>query len=102
MDLYLERLTKCRQLRLFYARDVSSCTHILVWSTGTELVEMAAVSCTWHQPCQRCKYTTFGGDSENALDTRIEQHESAVSLLESGERRYINAVIIIMLSTITF
>ena len=24
----------------------------------TERAETAAVSCTWQQPCQRCKYTT--------------------------------------------
>ena len=24
----------------------------------TERAETAAVSCTWHQPCQRCKYTS--------------------------------------------
>ena len=49
----------------------------------------------WHQPCQRCKYTT-SVDIQKArykkLVTHVESHASAVSLLESGEQRYIKAI----------
>ena len=55
----------------------------------TERAETAAVSCTWHQPCQRCKYTASVDIQKHAiiirLVTHVESHASAVSLLESGE-----------------
>ena len=52
----------------------------------------------WHQPCQRCKYTASVDIQKTRykkLVTHVESHASAVSLLESGEWRYIKAVIII-------
>ena len=41
----------------------------------------------WHQPCQRCKYTTSVDIQKTCykkLFTHVESHASAVSLLESG------------------
>ena len=49
----------------------------------------------WHQPCQRCKYTTLVDIQKRAIKklfTHVESHASAVSLLESGELRYIKAI----------
>ena len=41
----------------------------------------------WHQPCQRCNYTTSVDIQERAIKkklfTHVESHASAVSLLES-------------------
>ena len=51
----------------------------------------------WHQPCQRCKYTTYSKTRYEKLVTDVESHASAVSLLESGEQCYIKAVIIIII-----
>ena len=51
----------------------------------------------WHQPCQRCKYTTSVDIQKHAMKklvTRVESDASSVSLLESGEQRYIKAIII--------
>ena len=43
----------------------------------------------WHQPCQRCKYTTSVDIQKRAIKsytvTHVKSHASAVSLLESGE-----------------
>ena len=49
----------------------------------------------WHQPCQRCKYTTSVDIQKRAINfvvvvvlklvTHVESHASAVSPLESGE-----------------
>ena len=50
--------------------------------------QTAAVSLMWHQPCQRCKYTTSVDIQKLKLITHVESHASAVSLLESGEQRY--------------
>ena len=66
----------------------------------TESAETAAVSCgTSHATTeQRCAYTTLV-DIKNAykkLITHLESYVSAVSLLESGEQRYVNAIIIII------
>ena len=64
----------------------------------TERAEMAAVSRgTSHVAIkQRCKYVHhFGGFSKmryKKLVTHVESHASAVSLLESGEQRYIKAI----------
>ena len=49
----------------------------------------------WHQPCQRCKYTTLVDIQKHAIKklfTHVESPASAVSLLESGEQRYIKAI----------
>ena len=61
----------------------------------TERAEMAE-SFMWHQPCQRCKYTTSVDIQKRAMSklfTHVKSHASAVSLLESGEQRYIKAII---------
>ena len=53
----------------------------------------------WHQPCLRCKYTTSVDIQKTRykkLVTHIESHASAVSLLESGEQRYIKAIIVVI------
>ena len=53
----------------------------------------------WHQPCQRCKYTTSVDIKKTRykkLVIHVESHASAVSLFESGEQRYIKAIIIII------
>ena len=42
----------------------------------------------WHQPCQRCKYTTSVDIQETRykkLVTHVESHASAVSLLKRAE-----------------
>ena len=70
----------------------------------TECAETAAVSCgTSHSSAVN---TPLSVDIQKTrykkLVTRVEKHASAMSLLEIGEQRYINAIIIIMLSTITF
>ena len=41
----------------------------------------------WHQPCQRCKYTTSVDIQNRAIKlvTHVVSHASAMSLLESGE-----------------
>ena len=53
----------------------------------------------WHQPCQRCKYTT---SRYKKLLSRVESHASAVSLLESGEQRYIKAIIKLLMGVSRF
>ena len=57
----------------------------------TERAEMAAVSCG----TSRCKYTTSVDIQKRAIKklfTHVESHASGVSLLESGELRYIKAI----------
>ena len=53
----------------------------------------------WHQPCQRCNWVHhFGGYLKTRykkLFTHVKSHASAMSLLESGEQRYIKAITII-------
>ena len=42
----------------------------------------------WHQPCQRCKYTTLVDIQKHTIKklfTHVESHASAVSLLKCGE-----------------
>ena len=60
----------------------------------TERAEMAAVSCgTSHASAVVLHH--FGGYSKTRykkLFTHVESHASAVSLLESGEQRYIKAI----------
>ena len=49
----------------------------------------------WHQPCQRCKYTTSVDIQKRAIKklfTHAESHASAASLLKRGEERYIIAI----------
>ena len=49
----------------------------------------------WYQSCQRCKYFTSVDIQKRAnkkLFTHVESHASAMSLLESGEQRYIKAI----------
>ena len=49
----------------------------------------------WHQPCQRCKNTTSVDIQKTRYEnlvTHVESHASAVSLLESGEQRYIKVI----------
>ena len=70
---------------------------MVVWCTQN--LRQDGSSFMWHQPCQRCKVPHFGGYSKKhykKLVTHVESHASAVSLLESGEQRYIKAIIIII------
>ena len=57
----------------------------------TERAETDGSSFMWHQPCQRCKYTT-SVDIEKTRYKRpvshVESHASAVSLLESRDYCY--------------
>ena len=49
----------------------------------------------WHQPCQRCTYTTSVDIPKRAMKkrfTHVEPLASAESLLESGEQRWIKAI----------
>ena len=49
----------------------------------------------WHQPCQRCNYTTSVDTQKTRykkLFTHVESHASAMSLLESGEQCEIKAI----------
>ena len=49
----------------------------------------------WHQPCQRCNYTTSVDIQSRAIEklvSRVKLHASAVSLLESGEQRCVKAI----------
>ena len=58
------------------------------WFYGVHRTCRDGSSFMWHQPCQRCKYTT-SVDTQKAhykkLVTPIESHASTVSLLESRE-----------------
>ena len=58
------------------------------WLYGVHRTRRDGSSSMWHQPCQRCKYTTLVDIQKRAkkkLFTHVESHASAVSLLESGE-----------------
>ena len=60
----------------------------------TERAETAAVS-RGTSKCQRCKHTTSVDIQKRAIKklvTHVESPTSAVSLLESGEQRYIKAI----------
>ena len=68
---------------------VHGCIYV-IWLYGvwcTQNLRRDGSSFTWHQPCQRCKYTTLV-DIQNSrykkLVVHVEPHASAVSLLESG------------------
>ena len=63
-----------------------------VWLYGVHRTHRDGSSFMWHQPCQRCKYTTsvdIKTKQKNTrykkLFTRVESQASAMSLLESGE-----------------
>ena len=65
------------------------------WLYGVHRTRRDGSNFTWHQPCQRCKYTTSVDIQKTRykkLFTHVESHASAVSLLESGEQRYIKAI----------
>ena len=65
--------------------------HDVTWSMVvwcTQNLRRDGCSFMWHQPCQRCKYTT-SVDIKNTrykkLVTHVEPHASAVSLLKRAE-----------------
>ena len=63
-----------------------------VWLYGVHRTRRDGSSFTWHQPCQRCMYTTLVAYLKTRykkLFTHVESHASAASLLKSGEQRYI-------------
>ena len=58
------------------------------WWYGVHRMRWDGSSFMWHQPCQRCKYTTSVDIQKRAIKkpfTHVESHASAVSLLESRE-----------------
>ena len=58
------------------------------WLYGVHRTCRDGSSFLWHQPCQRCKYTTSVAIQKThykKLFTHVESHASAVSLLESRE-----------------
>ena len=60
----------------------------VAWLHGVHRTRRDGSSFMWHQPCQRCKYTTSVDIQKRAIKklfTHVESHASAVSLLESGE-----------------
>ena len=66
------------------------------WLYGVHRTRQDGSSFMWHQPCQRCKYTTLVDIQKRTIKsytvTHVESHVSTVSLLESGEQCYINAI----------
>ena len=65
--------------------------HEVVWCTQN--LHRDGCSFMWHQPSQRCKYTTLVDIQKThykKLVTHVEPHASAVSLLKSGESHYIS------------
>ena len=64
---------------------------MVVWCTKN--LRRDGSSFMWHQPRQRCKYTTSVDMKKKTrykkLVTHVESHASAVSLPESGEQSYI-------------
>ena len=74
-------------------REVTRC--MVVWCTQN--LRRDGYSITWHQPCQRCKYTTSvdiekraiknKNKNKNAIKlvTHVEPDASTVSLLKSAE-----------------
>ena len=60
----------------------------------TQNLSLDGSSFMWHQPCQRCKYTTSVDIQKRAIEklvtnVDIELHANAVRLLESGEQCYV-------------
>ena len=65
------------------------------WLYGVHRTRRDGSSFLWHQPRQRCKYTTSVDIQKTRykkLFTHVESHASAVCLLESGEKRYIKVI----------
>ena len=67
---------------------------MVVWCTQN--LRRDGCSFMWHQPCQRCKYTT-SVDIQKArykkLVSHVAPHASAVSLLKRAENSAIQAII---------
>ena len=65
--------------------------HEVTWSMVvwcTQDLRRDGSSFMWHQPCQRCKYTTSVDIQKTRykkLVTHVEPHASAVSLLKRAE-----------------
>ena len=58
--------------------------HEVAWLYGVQ----DSSSFVWHQPCQRCKYTTLVDNKKTCyqkLVTQVESHVSTVNLPKSGE-----------------
>ena len=55
------------------------------WLYGVHRTCRDGSSFMWHQPCQRCKYTT-------SVDIQKRAIKSTVSLFESGKQRYMKAI----------
>ena len=71
--------------------------HEVTWSMVvwcTQNLRRDGCSFMWHQPRQRCKYTTSVDIQKRAilLFTHVESHASAVSLLESGVNSTVKAI----------
>ena len=67
---------------------------MVVWCTQN--LRRDGCSFMWHQPCQRCKYTTSVDIQKTRykkLVTDVESHASAVSLLKRAENSAIQAMI---------
>ena len=67
---------------------------MVVWCTQN--LRRDGSSSMWHQPCQRCKYTTSVDIQKRAIKSylfiHVESQASAVSLLECGELHYIKSI----------
>ena len=62
----------------------------------TQNLRRDGCSSTWHQPCQRCKYTTSVDVQKTCYEklvTQVEPHASAVSLLKRAENSAVQATI---------
>ena len=62
------------------------------WLYGVQNLRRDGCSFMWHQPCQRCKYTTSVDIQKmhyKKLVTHIEPHASTVSLLKRAENNAI-------------
>ena len=58
------------------------------WLYSVHRTHQDCCSFLWHQPCQRCKYTTSVDIQKThykKLFTHVESHASTVSLFESGD-----------------
>ena len=66
---------------------------MVVWCTQD--LRRDGSSFMWHQPCQRCKYTTSVDIKKRAIKLviHVEPHASAVSLLKRAENSAIQAII---------
>ena len=65
--------------------------HEVTWLYGVHRTHPDGSNFMWHQPCQRCQYTTSVDIQQQQqkrykkLFTHVESHASAVSLLESRD-----------------